>query len=52
VNQVASRAFGPENGNDVFLRNDGSVSTDDMGVISEKIEIFIITPVKTSDPNT
>jgi hypothetical protein len=31
----------------MFLRNDGSVSTDYMGIISQKIELFIITPVKT-----
>jgi hypothetical protein len=41
--------FNPEDGGDMFLRNDSSLSMDLHGVIFQKIELFITTVVGTSD---
>jgi hypothetical protein len=46
-----SKFFGPEDGGDVFIRNVDWLSTDCMWFISQKIEVFIITAVTTSNPD-
>jgi hypothetical protein len=42
--------FDREDGGDVFLRNVGWLSAEYTGVISQKIELFVTTAVRTSDP--
>jgi hypothetical protein len=42
--------FDPEDGGDMFLYNDGWLSTDYMRDISQKTELFITTGVRTSNP--
>jgi hypothetical protein len=43
--------FDPEDGGDMFLRNVGGLSTD-YTALSQKIEFFITTAVKTSNPTS
>jgi hypothetical protein len=42
--------FDPEDGGDIFLRNIGLTFNGLHGVISPKIELFITTAVRTSNP--
>jgi hypothetical protein len=42
--------FNPEDAGDMFLQNVSSLSTDYYGLMSQKIEFFIITTVRTSNP--
>jgi hypothetical protein len=45
--------FGPEDGGDMLLTNVGRLSTDyTHGVISQKIELFMSTAVRTSSPES
>jgi hypothetical protein len=44
--------FEPEDGGDIFLRNVDELTFNGLhGVISQKIELFIPTAVRTSNPN-
>jgi hypothetical protein len=43
--------FDPEDGGDIFLRNVGWLSMDKHGVMSHKWKLFMISTVRTSDPD-
>jgi hypothetical protein len=50
VTSNLSSLFEPENGSDMFLRNVGLLFNGLHGFISQKIELFITTGVRTSKP--